>query len=318
MDTKKAIEAILFAAGRVVTLQELLQILDIKEEGVVKQAITDIKAGLAESSLLLVDEAEGWKLTVREEFLPLVRKVNPHTELSKAIMETLAVIAWKQPILQSKIIAIRTNKAYDHIKELDNLGFILKEKQGRSYTLRLTNKFLEYFDLPNQEAAKKIFTDFKDEDIPKHSEQLGKLEVYDAGEQQELHDDREALHEKKGEHLGDLDVVDMPEEQEPVQEEIAETHEEIEQPEVNKAKLLAEQILKEDKEEESELPREEEPEEKEVVEPELPEEPVETEPTEEKEQPELSEKEEEPDSEEKETIEGRLADTEETEPKEET
>ena len=118
----KEVEAILFAAGRTVNVEEFLSLLDVKEPGVIKQAIKDIKEAYSQrdSPIILIEEGDGWKLTVKESFLPIVQRVNPHTELAKSTMETLSVIAWKQPVLQSKVVEIRTNKAYEHIKELED------------------------------------------------------------------------------------------------------------------------------------------------------------------------------------------------------
>ena len=109
------------------------------------------------SSIMIIEEGDGWKMTIRESYLPLVRNINPHTELSKSVMETLAVIAYKSPVLQSTVIKIRTNKAYDHINELEDLGFIVREKYGRTFMLKLTQKFFEYFDLRDKKDISKIF-----------------------------------------------------------------------------------------------------------------------------------------------------------------
>ncbi|MFC1741232.1 SMC-Scp complex subunit ScpB [Nanoarchaeota archaeon] len=163
-DAKKEVEAILFSAGRVVEVKEFQKILNLRKPGLITEAIKDIKEEYSarESPIMIVDEGEGWKLAVREMYLPMVQRINPHTELSKSILETLAVITWKQPIIQSDVIKIRTNKAYDHIAELQRLGFITKVRHGRSYALKVTQKFLDYFDLPDMSSIKEVFKDFKD------------------------------------------------------------------------------------------------------------------------------------------------------------
>jgi hypothetical protein len=81
-------------------------------------------------------------------------------------METLAVIAWKYPILQSEVIKIRHNKAYEHMKQLKEMGFVVKEKSGRTFKIKLTDKFFNYFDLPTQDA-KDAFKKVIPEDIQK-------------------------------------------------------------------------------------------------------------------------------------------------------
>jgi segregation and condensation protein B len=166
-ELKKKVEAILFSSGRVVSVKELKTLLHLKEPGLVNETIRELREEYAErdSPVMILDEDDGWKLTVKEQYLPVVQKVNPHTELSKSILETLAVITWKQPIIQSDVIKIRTNKAYDHISELLRLGFITKDRHGRSFIIKVTQKFLDYFDLPDNSAIKEVFKDFKDVEV---------------------------------------------------------------------------------------------------------------------------------------------------------
>ena len=109
----------------------------------VKEALRELQVGYEtnkDSSLLILNEADQWKLTTREEYGHVVRKVVSETELTKSQLETLAVIAFKYPIKQSDLIKIRTNKAYDHIMELEKTGFISRQKYGRSRLLKLTDK----------------------------------------------------------------------------------------------------------------------------------------------------------------------------------
>jgi segregation and condensation protein B len=166
-DLNKEVEAILFAAGRTVDSKEFMSLLGLRNPGLVKEAIASLteEYEARESPMMIVQENEGWKLTIREKYLQLVQKINPHTELSKTILETLSVIAWKQPIMQSEVIRIRTNKAYDHIAELERLGFITKDKHGRSFAIKVTEKFLDYFDLPDSKAIKDVFKEFKDIEV---------------------------------------------------------------------------------------------------------------------------------------------------------
>ncbi|HII72254.1 TPA: SMC-Scp complex subunit ScpB [Candidatus Woesearchaeota archaeon] len=166
-DLKRGVEAILFAAGRVVSIKELKDLLGLTRPERIRRAVDDLREEYDSrgSSMMVVEEGDGWKLTVRESVLPLVHTINPHTELSKSILETLAVIAWKQPIVQSDVIKVRTNKAYDHIAELEKLGFIAKERFGRSYAIKVTQKFMDYFDLPDDKAVKELFKGFKDVEL---------------------------------------------------------------------------------------------------------------------------------------------------------
>lgn len=157
-ELKKQLEAVLFAAGRKMAVEELARLCRTNSPEA-QQQLQELKQEYEakDSSLLLMDESDGWKLTVREQYASVVQKIVAETELTKTVIETLAVIAWKAPILQSTVIKMRTNKAYDHIAMLEKSGFISREKKGRSQLIKLTDRFFKYFDLKSQEAVKDKF-----------------------------------------------------------------------------------------------------------------------------------------------------------------
>jgi len=158
-DLTNKIEALLFSAARTISVEEMEEIIGIRDKNSIKKAIHELQERHKESSLIIIEEKEGYRFTIKERYMDIVSKVVEDTELNKAVMETLAVIAWKSPVLQSEIIKIRSNKAYDHIAELKDNDFIKKEKLGRSYKLRLTPKFYEYFDIRNKEDIKEKFNE---------------------------------------------------------------------------------------------------------------------------------------------------------------
>ncbi len=206
-ELKNQVEAILFAAGKKVTYEELARLCNTNIK-TVKESLLELKKDFEnrETSLLLTEEADGWKLTVKERFLSTVRELIPETELTKSVLETLAVIAWKHPVMQSTVVRIRTNKAYDHIGELEELGFITKEKKGRSFLIKVTQKFQEYFDLPGREAIKQLFKNIQETEVFKEeeSEKLGEFEIFKEPEGKEKKvEDKE---EVPGERLGQFDV----------------------------------------------------------------------------------------------------------------
>ena len=75
-------------------------------------------------------------------------------EFSKAEQETLAIIAYKQPITQSKIVNIRGNKAYDHIKRFVDLRLVKSKRFGRTRELNLSEDFYDYFNVKDKKAFK--------------------------------------------------------------------------------------------------------------------------------------------------------------------
>ena len=164
MELRDKIEALLFASGRKMELEEIGKLVKVRDTNIIRDKLFELKKHYEDknSSIVVMEEGNSWKLTTHEQYIELVRQINPHTELNKTIVETLAVIAWKQPMLQSDVIRIRTNKAYDHISQLMEMGFVVKEKYGRTYLLKLTQKFFEYFDLRNDESLKSLFKDIKE------------------------------------------------------------------------------------------------------------------------------------------------------------
>jgi len=279
----KKVEAILFAVGRTISEKEMAE---LASESVsdVHHALKELKKLYheRESPLLIIEEGDGWKLTVHEKYLSMVQKINPHTELSKAILETLAVIAWKHPSKQSDIIKIRTNKAYEHIEELVNLGFVAKEKYGRTYLLKVTGKFFDYFDLPKDKGVKEIFKDVKDVEEAQtklfeqeQSKDIG-LDVYSTEEKEKK--------EAPKEHLGNLEVF------EEVQGEVEVKKEEEPSAAEEMKEVLEEEPVKEFLKENKSKPAPQEVEEGIVEEPEVKEEEKPEEETEERElAPELEE-----------------------------
>ena len=172
-DLQHQLEALLFSSGKKMAEEELARLS--------RASAQDVHAALLalrqkyddrESSLMIINEGSAWKITVKERHLSLVKKIVTHTELSKTMIETLAIIAWKAPCLQSEIIRLRTNKAYDHIKQLEQDGYVTRKKEGRTQRITLAPKFYEYFDIPH-EKIQQVFGKFKnlEGEIQKREEQ---------------------------------------------------------------------------------------------------------------------------------------------------
>lgn len=156
---KNKVEALLFACAKRMSIEEISKITGIRDYDQIKAALNELKADyeIRGTSVVLLEEEGHWKLTIKDHYLPMVQRVITQTELDRPLMETLAVIAWKYPVLQAEVIKIRHNKAYDHLKQLEELGFIIRNKFGRTRKITLTQKFFEYFDLPTKEQAKEAF-----------------------------------------------------------------------------------------------------------------------------------------------------------------
>src|SRR3989344_5134923 len=155
-ELKQVLEAILFSAARRVELSELAK-LSKKTEQEVLDTLNSWKTELdLNGPLILLQDGTAWKLTVREQYLPVVKKVVTKTELPKSLLQTLAVVAYKAPVLQSAVIKVRTNKAYDHLNQLEGSVFITREKKGRTKLIRLAPKFFDYFSIDPAQLKKKF------------------------------------------------------------------------------------------------------------------------------------------------------------------
>ena len=180
-DSKNKIEALLFSSGKKMAIDEISKIVKFPSKEILQQ-LQQLKKDYdsKESALILSEEQDGWKLTVKEQYSGVVRKIVADTELTKSLMETLAVIALKAPVLQSEVIKIRTNKAYDHLSELEKSGFIKRTKHSRTKSISLTEQFFNYFDMKNVDELKEKFKIQKTPDPklnqPKSEEQKNLLE----------------------------------------------------------------------------------------------------------------------------------------------
>lgn len=199
-EIQNQIEAILFASGKGVSIQDICKICDISEK-IANQEIKKLKEdySIRDSGLLIDFINDKWKISIKGKYVPHIEKLVSETELAPSVLKTLAVVAFKTPVLQSEIIDMRGQGAYDHINQLAKEGFLTKESHGRSFILKITEKFYNYFDVEGDEEIREVFAKLKES----QQEKLGELEVV------EIEKHKKKLEEK--EKQSKLDVVDIPE-----------------------------------------------------------------------------------------------------------
>ncbi len=157
-EDKKKVETVLFTTGRFLGIDEISKMSGIASVGYLKEVIESLKSEYAnrEGALEIIQLGEKWKLNIKKEYLYLTETLLTDSELDKSTQETLAVIAYKNPAMQSEIIKIRGNGAYDHIKILKELDFVTTEITGRTRTIKLTQKFYDYFDVAENQLKSKM------------------------------------------------------------------------------------------------------------------------------------------------------------------
>lgn len=148
MSLKSRIEAVLFIVGKAVTIEEIAEILQENPDDIEGELAELMMDYASRESALEIDDESGYIMQVREEYMDIVEKLVP-VELKPAVLRTLTVIALKEPIRQTRLKELRGANAYEHVAELLEKGLISrkKEKNNRSYTLKTTPKFAEYFKL---------------------------------------------------------------------------------------------------------------------------------------------------------------------------
>lgn len=144
--TRQIIEAALFMSSEPVTVEELSRIANVSVDQT-RTGLNDLSSELEEknSALEVRIEPTGIRLAVRKEFEEFTKNFSTIPELNKSVLKTLALVSFRQPVKQSEVIRIRNNKAYEHIKILEDKGFVKREKVGRTFIVYTTKKFVEYF-----------------------------------------------------------------------------------------------------------------------------------------------------------------------------
>lgn len=206
-ELKNKIEAILYASGKGVGLEDLCIYCDTKPKQVEK-ALHELQKEFEErgGSLVFSEVNSRWKLTVSGKYTTDIQKIVSETELPNPILKTLAVVAYKSPVLQSDIVSMRGQTAYEHIKELVKQKFITKEEKGRSYILKITDKFYNYFDVEGDDEIREVFAKLREQ-----QEQLAGLEIVDSAILADGEQATDATAEGKQQKLGQMDVVDIDE-----------------------------------------------------------------------------------------------------------
>ena len=149
------LEAILFGAGRSMSLEEFSEMLGEPKGGIHVGLSTlrkeiDLREG---GALQLTDVSGRWILEVRPEmsaFLPETCRADIPTRLQPAA----ALIAYHQPMHQSQLKDMLGQKAYDHVRDLAAMGLIDRRREGLTRRLTTTRRFAEYFGCPEVEYRK--------------------------------------------------------------------------------------------------------------------------------------------------------------------
>ena len=169
MNLKSIIESILFAYGDPISIKKLAKAVNAHEEKVL-QALKELKDDYKNRGLSLVEKDSNWQLGSNPEnaqFVEQLVKSEFSEELSKAALETLAVVAYKGPLTRAEIEFIRGVNSSFTLRNLLMRGLVERidnPKDARSYLYLLSFKFLEHLGLSSIEELPG-FKEFKEEKI---------------------------------------------------------------------------------------------------------------------------------------------------------
>ena len=168
------LEAALYVAGRPLDLKTLCSVLRTRSTAKVKRltAILSEDYKTRDTALEVLELAdERFVLQLRPRFTPYVRRLAIRPLLSSGPLKTLSYIAFRQPVSQAHVIAVRGSHAYGHVKQLEELGLVARERVGRGSVIRTTEFFADYFGFSHdtrmmKRQLKDVFKDSGEESQP--------------------------------------------------------------------------------------------------------------------------------------------------------
>ena len=149
------LEAILFGSGKSLSVKDLSESLGYEEDEI-SEALTSLQGTIKRrrgGALRIVEIGGKWAMEVRSnvaEHLPKETK----TEMPKKLLKAAALIAYHQPMPQSRLVELLGQKAYDYVRELSQHGMIMRRRDGNTRRLTTTRRVSEAFGCPHTDLRK--------------------------------------------------------------------------------------------------------------------------------------------------------------------
>ena len=152
------VEAALYASGRPLDPDDLCRVAGTTSQ---RRAIAIAReiARTVNGAMAAVEVVEypgpRFAMQLKGDYIQVARKFATRPLLSKAALRTLSFIAYFQPISSGDLVLRRSTTVYQHVRELEEVGFIASQKQGRGKAYSTTPRFAEYFGLSTDPASMK-------------------------------------------------------------------------------------------------------------------------------------------------------------------
>jgi segregation and condensation protein B len=157
---KAILESLLFAAGEPVSLNRLAAVIDSVPKEEIRNALAALGSQYAQGGrgLTVEEVAGGYQLRTRKEFAPQIRKLlaGKPPRLSRSLLETLAIVAYRQPVTRPEIEQVRGVDCGGVLETLLERRLVKiggrKEAPGRPMLYETTGEFLEVFSLKDLDS----------------------------------------------------------------------------------------------------------------------------------------------------------------------
>jgi segregation and condensation protein B len=142
------VEAVLFAAGKPMSVKELTDALGLTDYRPVQKAVRALEQTYAhrQSALEVRRVGDRYALQLKEGYVPTVHSVTP-VEMAPRTLKALTLVAYHQPILQSHLVRMIGDVAYEEVQHLRGLGLVHTEPRASTLELTTTRRFAEYFGI---------------------------------------------------------------------------------------------------------------------------------------------------------------------------
>jgi segregation and condensation protein B len=155
MPLETLIEATLFSSGKSMSVSELSEALGYDEDEML-DALGSLQATLRRrkgGALQLAEVGDRWALEVKPAIASHLPKATK-TDMPPKLLKAAALIAYHQPMPQSRLVELLGQKAYDYVRELAQLGMVDRRKDGNTRRLATTRRFSEAFGCPHTDRKK--------------------------------------------------------------------------------------------------------------------------------------------------------------------
>jgi len=142
------VEAVLFAAGKPLSVKEITGALGLEDYRPVQKAVRTLEQTYEnrQSALEVRRVGDRYALQLEEQYVPTVHAVTP-VEMAPRTLKALTLVAYHQPMLQSVLVRMIGDAAYEEVQHLRGLGLVRTEPKASTLELTTTKRFAEYFGI---------------------------------------------------------------------------------------------------------------------------------------------------------------------------